>query len=179
MLQPLSSDPISDSEQPPLTPESARVWRNINRFGARCFSAGIAEPYVQVMDALLLAFEKEPSPIQGVVECRLLVACDWMIHGAASPLLLWAQENIGYRDVPVEDRQSYFPGGSLYQDGPQTMYLRRWGFWMQRFEEFSKMDRLSEEVKGQASKAVERMKTVEARIGHTLLANSVPHRSSG
>lgn len=169
---------MGDPEQPPLTPESAQEWRNINRFGARCFSAGLAEPYVQVMDGLRLALEEEPSPLQEEVECRLLVACDWIVHGAASPLLLWAQENIGYTDVSEEDGQAYFPGGSLYS-GPETMCLRRWGFWMERFEEFSAVEGLSEEARGQASKAVEMMRTLEARMGHTLLASAVPNRSLG
>lgn len=121
------------------------------------------------MYALRSALEEQPSPIPKVAECRLLVACDWISHGA-SPLLWWAQENIGYIDVPNEDTAAHTPGGVLYE-GPQTMCLRRWGFWMQRFERFgheSQGFEVSEEARSEALKAVETMKTTEGRIGHPL-----------
>ncbi|KAI3392493.1 hypothetical protein diail_5658, partial [Diaporthe ilicicola] len=153
------NDPTSDSAKSELTPKSAQMWRNINRFGARFFSGGLLGPYSQAIHALRLALEDEPSPVPEVAECRLRVACDWVFYGA-SPLLLWAQENIGYTDVPEDDTAAFTPGGVLYK-GPQTMCLLRWGFWMQRFEEFGKMEGsgLSEEAKGDALKAVEIMRT--------------------
>lgn len=121
------------------------------------------------MYALRSALEEQPSPISEVVECRLKVACDWVLH-SARPLLWWAQENLGYTDVPVEDTAAHEPGGELYE-GPQTMCLRRWGFWLQRFESFGREAEgsgLSEEVRREALDAAEFMKTVERQIGHSL-----------
>lgn len=98
----------------------------------------------------------------------LFAACEWIVHGAPS-FLWWAQGNIGHTDAPEDDRIAYVPGGVLYE-GPQTMCLRRWGFWMQRLEEFGRMEGsgLSEEARSDALKAVEIMRTVERRVGHCL-----------
>ncbi|RDL33086.1 uncharacterized protein BP5553_08525 [Venustampulla echinocandica] len=162
------SDPTTDPEEE-FTPKSAQIWRNFNSFAARCLRAGIAGPYTLVMHVLRSALEEELDTVSevGIVECRVQVACEWIFHDAKL-LLLWAQENIGYVDVPVEDSACYIEGGTLYH-GPSTMCLRQWGFWLARFEELGKEEsNLSEETRKAALEAAETMTTIERRVANTL-----------
>jgi hypothetical protein len=124
-----------------VTPKDAQIWRNLNAFTARCLGAGVLGPYLQVMDALRLALEEEIS----ASESRVQIACEWIYH-SAKPLLLWAQENIDYTDVPAEDEAAFVEAGPLYH-GPSPMCLQRWTFWLSRLEQFAKESSgLSEET---------------------------------
>ncbi|KAJ3533319.1 hypothetical protein NM208_g8040 [Fusarium decemcellulare] len=157
-------DPALYDEE--VTPEKAEIWQNINNFGARCLKAGVSGPYAQAMDALGAALEEEQTDM---TESKLKIAYPWIAHGSRA-LVWWARDNIGYRDVPVEDTANYVEGGPLYH-GPQTMCLRRWGFWLDRFEHFGKEESgLSEEARRIALEAARTMRAVEASIGSTLLS---------
>lgn len=46
----LAKDPTSEPGE--LTEKSARTWRNLSTFGARCLGSGVVGPYYQAMDAL-------------------------------------------------------------------------------------------------------------------------------
>ena len=127
-------------------------------------------PYYQAMDALRLALEEEPTD-KVKYECRVQVACEWIGHGAKQ-LLWWARDNIGYANVPVEDEATYVEQGPLYH-GPPAMCLKRWGFWLDRFEDLGKEESgLGEEVRKAALEAAQTMKSVEAGVGNTLSAAS-------
>ncbi|KAM5344447.1 hypothetical protein ACJ41O_012983 [Fusarium nematophilum] len=102
-----------------------------------------------------------------LTEMRVKIAREWITH-ASKPLLWWARENIGYRDAPV-DSGAYVEGGSLY-NGPATMCLRRWGFWLERFEYLAKEESdMSEELRKAVLETVQTMRRIEASLGHTLL----------
>ncbi|KAK6829502.1 hypothetical protein PG987_010086 [Apiospora arundinis] len=152
------------------SPEYLQEWRNTNRFLARLVEAGIFAPSSQVMYAMRVALEEDLSMTDNAAlrECRVQIACDWIKH-TAKPLLWWALENLGYHDVPVEDEAAYVEGGPLYY-GPQTMCLRRWGFWMDRFQQLGdpNSSSLREEVREAALETVYYMNRVERGLGHTL-----------
>ncbi|RFU25518.1 hypothetical protein B7463_g10823, partial [Scytalidium lignicola] len=157
------------SEHKIFTTNSAQIWRNLNSFAARCLGAGLVGPYYQALCTLRLALEENLSTVHemAITECRIQIACEWISHGG-KPLLLWAQENIGYMDVTVEDEANYIEGGSLY-DGPPTMCLRRWGFWMDRFEELGKEEfGMNEEIRKAVLEAAQAMRMIERGIAHTL-----------
>lgn len=121
------------------------------------------------MCALRLALEEDPSIARemGIIECRIQVACEWIFY-AAKPLLWWARDNIGYMDVTVEDEANYVEGGPLYH-GPSTICLRRWGFWLDGFEELGNQESgMSEEIRKAASEAAQIMRTIERDIANTL-----------
>ena len=159
------------SETGEFTTKSAQSWLNMNIFAARCLGADLAGPYLQAMDALRSALEEEPSK-EGEMDrtdCKIQVACEWIFH-AAKPLLWWARENIGYADVPVEDRAAYVEGGTLYH-GPSTMCLQRWSFWLTRFESFGNEEfGLSEGSRKAALEAALTMKRIERGIVNWLSA---------
>lgn len=159
----LVKDPFLATET--VTPKSAEIWQNLNTFGSRCLGAGIVSPYYQAMYALRSALEEELSIEMGITECRIQVACAWISH-AGKPLLRWAQDNIGYMDVKEEDEANYVEGGLLYKHhGPSTMCLRRWGFWLDRFEEFGKKESgMSEDIQKASLEAALTMKTIERGI---------------
>lgn len=126
--------------------------------------------YKQVLCALRSALEEDLSilPSVDMAECRIQVACDWIPY-AGKPLLWWARENIGYTDVTVDDEANYVEGGPLY-DGPPAMCFRRWGFWLDRFEEVGKNEEsgISDAIRKAASEAAEVMRTTERAVGNTL-----------
>lgn len=114
------------------------------------------------MDAMRFGLEEDDAP-----PCRIEVASNWMIH-APKPLLSWAWENVGCMEITPDDIQRFFERGPLY-DGPATMCLRRWGFWIDRFEQIGKAESgMSEEIRTAALSAAETMKTVEGRLANTL-----------
>ncbi|KAI1077797.1 hypothetical protein F5B20DRAFT_550415 [Whalleya microplaca] len=163
------NDPSSETGE--FTPESAQIWRKLNTFAARCLASGTIGTYYQAMYALRLALEEELSAVLKVyiTECRIQVACAWMAYGA-KPLLWWAKENIGMMDVIEADTANYVERGALYH-GPATMCLRRWGFWLDRFEELGKEESgMSEGCRKAAVEAALIMKTVEKGTAHTLTA---------
>jgi hypothetical protein len=67
----------------------------------------------------------------------------------------------------LEDDSQHFRSGPLYR-GPQAVCLQRWGFWQTRFEELGENFSLKGEIRKEALKAAETMKTVERNIGHSL-----------
>ena len=161
-------DPTLEPEE--FSPKTAHIWRNMNAFGARCLGAGVLGAYWEAMYAMRSALEDEQTG-KKEHECRVQVACEWISH-ASKPLLWWAQENIGYADVPVEDKAAYVEQGPLYS-GPASMCLQRWGFWLDRFEELSKEESgLGEEIRKAALEASQTMKSIEAGVAHTLSAAS-------
>ncbi|KAK6860443.1 hypothetical protein PG995_004079 [Apiospora arundinis] len=172
---PLLSTTLEDAFMDPTdfdnySPDYLQDWRNLNRFSARFIEAGIFAPSYQVMYAMRLALEEDLSTTDNnaLKECRVQVACDWIKH-AAKPLLWWALENLGYHDVSIEDEVAYAEGGPLYQ-GPQTMCLRRWGFWIDRFQQLGdpNSSSLHEETREAALKTAHYMNQVERGLGHTL-----------
>lgn len=154
---------MEDPDTPEPDDRELKIWTNINAFGARCLGAKVACPYENVMHAMRTAFEDE----DGMNDCRVQVASNWIRHGAKI-LLQWTQETLGLETSTPEEDGMYYEGGPLY-DGPDTMCLRRWGFWMDRFEDAAKEDSgLSEETRAMASEAAATMKDVEKRVGNTL-----------
>jgi hypothetical protein len=124
------------------------------------------------------ALEDDLSTVteMAMVECRIRVACGWILHGA-SELLSWARENIDYTDVLVEDWPNYVEGGPFYQ-GPHTMCLERWRFWIGRFEEAGKEEaRLSNEIRAGVIETAQLMRRIEAEMADTLPAKRIPPES--
>lgn len=102
------------------------------------------------------------------MECRIRVACQLITHGS-KPLLWLAEQNLGYMDITEDDTASYVERRALY-NGPPTMCLRRWGFWLDRLEKLGKeASGLSEEIRTSVLEAAQTMRTIERTIGHTLL----------
>ena len=80
---------------------------------------------------------------------------------------MWAIQNIGYTDVPMEDVANYVEGGALYH-GPSCKCLKRWSFWQNRFEELGKEEYgMSEEIRMAVVEAAQTMRTIESRMGNT------------
>jgi Protein of unknown function (DUF3632) len=160
-----------DPSIPPmkLTPESAQIWRNLNAFGAQCLGAGLIGTWTQAMYALRSALEDNMEETDKM-ELRIQVACGWISYGARG-LLGWALENVGYADITVDDTANYVEGGQLYH-GPPTMCLRRWGFWLDRFEELGREQCgiISEDIRKAVLEAAQTMRTVETGVGSTLSA---------
>lgn len=136
-------------------------------FVTRCFVQNLLSPWDDLMYVLRTALEDEPSPNRDIAQLRIEIACGWIFH-AALPLLKWAQENIGCQDVPAEDSSQYVEGGPLYQ-GPQTMCLKRWGFWMDRLEELGQQKSgMSDDTRKLALETVQVMRATERSVAHTL-----------
>ncbi|KAK8075341.1 hypothetical protein PG997_010004 [Apiospora hydei] len=151
------------------SPHVLQEWRNANSFAARLTGAGILSPSYQEMNALRMVLEEDVNLIDhaALKESRVLVACDWVKH-CARPLLSWAQENLGYMDVPEEDTAAYCDNGPLYK-GPHTMCLQRWGFWIERFQALGKPESgLRDELREAVLEAAQKMETVERSVAHTL-----------
>ncbi|KAI1389652.1 uncharacterized protein F4822DRAFT_399111 [Hypoxylon trugodes] len=154
-------DPMSEAAE--FTPESAKIWRNINSFTARCTGAGVLNPSLQVTYALRSALEEglntDPQNLERA-ECRMQVACEWIAH-SAKPLLWWARENIDLSpEAAYEDRSQHVRRGELYEGTP-AVCPERWGFWKIRFGELGKHPGFSEEIRKQASEAAENMAAAE------------------
>ncbi|KAI1118585.1 hypothetical protein F5Y14DRAFT_462542 [Nemania sp. NC0429] len=103
-------------------------WKNQNSFAARLTSAsfhpGLIFPIGQLRTALEAPTAK--GPIQ---ECRLWVACEWIIHCAG----------VIYNDMVTEQNpDSAFKTGSLCRPGMPHFGTERWEFWKKRFGEISK-----------------------------------------
>lgn len=115
------------------------------------------------MHALCSGLEEEEAEAD-VLNLKLQVTCDWLIHGGES-LLRWAHGNDGTEDFDAEDEVNYFDGGELY-DGPPIMCLERWAFWRERLgEALEEDDDVSEETRQKVLETVQTMKDLEARIG--------------
>ncbi len=160
-------DPLSETGK--FTPKSAKIWLNLNTFGARCLGAGVIGTYYQAMTALRSALEEDLSGVSdiNITDCRIQVACEWIFH-AAKPLLWWARDNIGYINVTVEDEANYVEQGTLYS-GPPSICLQRWSFWLAGFEKLGREESgMSEESRKAALQAAETMRTIERGIANTL-----------
>jgi hypothetical protein len=71
-------------------------------------------------------------------------------------------------DVTMEDEANYVERGTLYH-GPPTMCLRRWGFWLDRFEELGTEESgMREEIRKAVLEAAQTMRTIERGIANTL-----------
>lgn len=152
-----------------FTNKAAQAWQNMNTFGALCLGGSIGGTYYEAMAALRWALEEEPCDIQEVMDCRIKAACPWITH-SSKPLLRWALENVGYTDVTPDDAGNYVAEGPLY-DGPPTMCLQRWGFWIDRFEELGKdgSSGVGDESRKLSLEAATTMRKVEAQLGgHTV-----------
>jgi hypothetical protein len=162
----LVKDPTAELEN--FTPRNAQIWLKFNLIAARCLGAELVGLYSSAMQAMRSALEEDLSTDEmSMRECKIKVACTWIVHGPRR-LLVWGIQNIGYTDVPVEDVANYVEGGSLYH-GPSCMCLQRWSFWQDRFEELRKEESgMSEEVSMAVVEAAQTMRTVESRMGHTL-----------
>ncbi|KAI0105630.1 hypothetical protein F4776DRAFT_474283 [Hypoxylon sp. NC0597] len=120
-------DPTDDDE---ALDEEVAKWKNLNSFVARVTATGFAPwltfPFWQLRTAL------EEPPVKGLaMNCRLWVACEWVIHCAG----IISEEMNSIKDLDESLARS-LSGGSLY-DGKELLGTERWEFWKRRFSEIN------------------------------------------
>ncbi|KAJ8125599.1 hypothetical protein O1611_g8039 [Lasiodiplodia mahajangana] len=118
-------DPVGNKEDECNVGEFAR-WQNQNSFVARLTSASLTTgqrfPIWQLRAAL-----EEPPTRGRAQECRLWVACEWIIRCDG---FIYQCMNSGWSD------EQSFQTGSLC-DGFPHFSINRWNFWKKRFAEMS------------------------------------------
>lgn len=125
---------------------------------------GVLAPYSLVMYTMRHALEDEIPVLTdpSVAGWKVKFACAWLTHGAAKPLLRWAQENESYGNV--EDETNTIGQGPLY-NGPAIMCYQRWQFWLHRLQGLASPESgFSDDVRQAAVGAVKTMKEVEEKL---------------
>ncbi|KAF2965658.1 hypothetical protein GQX73_g7920 [Xylaria multiplex] len=124
-IRELWDDPTEEGEEGVEEGEFTR-WKNQNSFVARLTSAffdpGSTFPIWQLRTAL-----EEPPTNGPAEECRLWVACEWVIRCSR---IIHKNMDSGLSD------DAAFSTGSLCRDVPHFS-IDRWNFWKKRFAEIS------------------------------------------
>lgn len=113
--------------------EDKDVWVHLNWFAAQCLQGGFGGPYHHAIHAMSSALEEEMSPDSFTIQCRLFVACSWMML-AGKIILRRARENARRAEHPKEDSMDFEEPGPLYH-GPPMLCSQRWDFWVQRLKQ--------------------------------------------
>lgn len=161
------SDPIYMVEHgEEFTSMAAQTYHRFTAFSAQLMHADVYCDYVNATRTLRLALEEELDTINelsmSISECKMRTATTWIAH-AASCFLSWAYKNIGKENAsPYDETGQYVRPGDLYQ-GPATICLERWSFWILRLEILATEDSgLGEEARADALRAAQSMKLVES-----------------
>lgn len=132
-------------------------WQNLNSFVARLtsddFGPWLSLPIWSLRDAL------EEPPVEGSqMECRLWVACEWVLRCAQ---LIYT--DMHEKDAPREELARVLRGGTLWDGGPARS-RERWLFWKRRLAEFiadAEQLGLHGDVVGRLSETLKKMDDVE------------------
>jgi len=89
-------------------------------------------------------------------EWSIKLACAWLTHGSAMPMLEWAVYNMeDSEDVPAVNS---FTPGPLYH-GPNLVTPERWEFWLYRLDQLANQKSpLSQETRQSALEAAQAMR---------------------
>lgn len=134
-----NTDPsYEDAER---TEQFAQNWHKLAIFGARALAARILGPYDELMLTIQFGLEEDLNALPVVkmmqAEWSVKLACAWLAHGSAMPLLRWAQENLD--DGNVEHEANSCAPGPLYH-GPAIVCFERWQFWLHRLDELANQE---------------------------------------
>ncbi|KAK3896408.1 hypothetical protein C8A05DRAFT_40064 [Staphylotrichum tortipilum] len=89
-------------------------------------------------------------------EWSIKIACAWLAHGSAMPMLEWAVENM--EDSEAEYGVNSFTPGPLYH-GPDLVSPERWEFWLYRLDQLANQESgLSQEIWQSALDAAQAMR---------------------
>ncbi len=118
------------------------------------FAPWLSLPIWQLRDAL------EEPPVEGPeMECRLWVACEWVLRCAG---LIYA--DMDEKEPLSEDLARALQGGTLWKDKPARS-RERWLFWKKRLAGFvgdaGRLGLTEDLVVGRLSEALKTMDTVE------------------
>jgi hypothetical protein len=110
--------------------EEFRRWKNLNSFLARLAGNGIID--VPIYAYWEFRYDLESPSVKGIVmDCRVWVASEWMIHCADG---LFKAMNL--KEKPSEDAARAFSTGPLCEHIPPWS-VERWEFWKMRFAEIA------------------------------------------
>ncbi len=112
------------------TVQSVENWYRLAIFGARALAAQVLSPYDELMLAIESGLEHDLDEMVQA-EWSIKLACAWLAHGSAMPLLEWAVENMEDDNIT----KSFGPG-PLYH-GPAIMCFERWQFWLHRLDQLA------------------------------------------
>jgi len=163
---------LPDYETAERTEQFAQNWYKLAIFGARALAARVLGPYQEVISTLESALETDlnarPVAEMMQVEWNVKLACAWLAHGSAMPLLRWAQENMD--DGDVEHQTNTFSTGPLYH-GPAIVCFERWEFWLHRLDELANQESgLSQETRQTALDTAQTMREAgDALAGQPLV----------
>ncbi|KAI1085365.1 hypothetical protein F5B20DRAFT_518050 [Whalleya microplaca] len=122
----LWEDPTVEVDEELIEGDFAR-WRNQNSFAARLTTPSFAPWLTLPLWQLRKALEEPPTkgPVQ---ECRVWVACEWIIRCAEIIL-----DGMDFEHPPSTALQT----GSLCGDDIPQLGVERWEFWKKRFGEIA------------------------------------------
>ncbi|KAK3899515.1 hypothetical protein C8A05DRAFT_36861 [Staphylotrichum tortipilum] len=152
------ADPVY--EGPEQTERFAQNWHQLARFGARAFAARLLAPDYDIMLSIESGLEHDLNarPVAEMMQAEwsIKLACAWLSHGSAIPMLEWAMENM--EDGNAERRVNNFTPGPLYH-GSDLVSPERWEFWLYRLDQLANQESgLSQEIRQSALDAAQAMR---------------------
>ncbi|KAI8628014.1 hypothetical protein F5Y19DRAFT_486337 [Xylariaceae sp. FL1651] len=161
-------DPASGSNEPDaelleeLVKNHFFRWKNQNSFAARLTGSSFAFFLFLPTCQLRVALEEPPmkGPIQ---ECRLWVACEWIIHCTE-----YIYKEFSKNLEPKHDTafRAAFRTGSICGDDVPILGVKRWEFWKKRLDEVAAnaVDlKLDNAVAERVSDTIRLMETVQKK----------------
>ncbi|KAK3904058.1 hypothetical protein C8A05DRAFT_32195 [Staphylotrichum tortipilum] len=137
---------------------SAEKWHRLAISGACALAAEVLSPYDELMLAIESGLEHDLNEMVQP-EWSVKLACAWLAHGSAMPLLEWAGENMEDSNIT----KSFAPG-PLYH-GPNFMCFERWQFWLHRLDQLANQESgLSPETRQGALDAAQMMREAEEAL---------------
>jgi hypothetical protein len=156
MKAPIFQLDIADDDERVFTLDE---WLSVNSFFARLGDRSLSFGLWELRDGLEgVKAETKPAP-EAVINTRILVATEWIIHGGRGIL----RESL-LNDLS-EELTSGQPwcAGSLFA-GARGFNLERWGFWKRRFGELRKT--AVESCQKPIDEAVEKMTALETEAAN-------------